>query len=80
MAGLRCGHDTRKCALNLDPYDTCTVWYPLAGTTHPRAPREWWHDPLSSKAWESHVASRSPGSGVLNSRPLLGVQPPGPLT
>ena len=35
--------------LNLD---SCTVWYPPAGTTSPRAPREWWHYPLSSKAWE----------------------------
>ena len=52
MAGLGWGHDIRKCALNLDPYDTCTVWYPPAWTTRPRAPREWWHDPLSLKAWE----------------------------
>ena len=40
MAGLGWGYDIRKCALNLDPYDTCTVRYPLAWTTRPRAPRE----------------------------------------
>ena len=69
------GHNTRKSALKVNPYDACILWFPLAGSLCPRAPKGLWHDPLTSKTSKSLLVS---SSLVLGSQGV--VQPPRPLT
>lgn len=77
MAGLGWGYDIRKCALNLDPYDTCTVGILWLGPHTLEHPEKWWHDPLKLEGLgKSHIAS---GLLVLGSQfkgPPWRVQPP----
>ena len=82
MAGLCYGRDSQGGALNWAPSSTSSVWFALAGTRVPSAPKWCWPDPVALKTLEKSPCLHASWSWVSQLKPpswessLLGTYEP----